>query len=121
MATATKEPPKKTEPIEVQEELYPKPTMPYVEVGMRVYWYRDGDRCNKPHGALVTDIGTNMIDVQIIGHGGGTMFHEGVRHINDPKRVDADNDEGAWEHTPFSRALLELTETDWKYVSGRWQ
>lgn len=85
--------------------------MPYVEVGMTVWWYLDGDRMLKPHAATVTAVGPQHISVGVLSDGHANyMVHDGVRHIDDPHRVDADNEEGAWEHTRHTKLVMELTD-----------
>lgn len=93
-----------------------KPPMPYVTPGMIVWWYRDGDRCNRPHAAMVSEVAFDRISVGVLASGYANYeTHDGVRHIDEKARNEADNEEGAWEHMSFTKKLMELTDTDWTY------
>lgn len=84
---------------------------PFVEVGMRVFWYPDGDPNIDPFPAIVTKIGSMHLTLGVIGPNfADLMVLDGVRHVDDPGRVDADNEEGAWEHTPMNKLLIEHVE-----------
>lgn len=85
--------------------------MPYVEVGMNVWWYADGDRTLDPFIAVVTVVGPNHVSLGVLAPGySNFMTRDGVRHVDDKARAEADNEEGAWEHTPLNKALLKLAE-----------
>lgn len=84
--------------------------MPFVEDGMMVHWYPDGDSRHQPHIAIVSAIGQDSVCVNIImPNSYNFMIRDGARHVSDPRIKDAERREsGAWDYTPFTRKVLAL-------------
>lgn len=84
---------------------------PYVEVGMSVLWYPDGTpRNGQP--AIVSDLGMDSVCLNIITPSNyNFIIRDGVRHVDDPQARSQDMmDTGAWDHTPFTKKLIDLLD-----------
>jgi hypothetical protein len=85
---------------------------PFVEVGLTVWWYPDGDSRLQPHLAFVTAIGQDTVCVNIAAPNSyNFMIRDGARHVSDPRIKEAERREaGAWDYTPFTRRILNLLQ-----------
>jgi hypothetical protein len=83
---------------------------PFVEIGMSVLWYPDGDSRQQPHPAFITAVGQDTVCVNIMAPNSyNFMIRDGARHISDPRIKEAERREaGAWDYTPFTRRMLHL-------------
>lgn len=85
---------------------------PFVEIGLQVYWYPDGDSRQQPHLAFVTGVGQDTVCVNIVAPNSYSfMIRDGARHVSDPRIKEAERREaGAWDYTPFTRRMLNLLQ-----------
>ena len=83
--------------------------MPYVEVGMPVIWYHEGNR-DSPHAAICTAIGQFGIDCNVFAPDtNNTKALAGVCHVSDPRLIrTAVTDSGTWDYPAWMRKLLEI-------------
>jgi hypothetical protein len=84
--------------------------MPFVEIGMSVLWYPDGDTGHQPHPAFITAVGQDSVCVNIMAPNNyNFMIRDGARHVSDSRIKEAERKEaGAWDYTPFTRRMLNL-------------
>lgn len=108
MSTATAPRPAKTPPYRVEKEFKTKPCPPerYAEVGMVVQHYND-PRTKDPTCAVVTKIGMETLDCNIIHPALGTMVpFSGVHHAD--YQTDRIDSEGAWRPLALNVAILKF-------------
>jgi len=85
--------------------------IPEVFLGDLVLWYDGGTKNDTPFAAIVTAGGPGgIVSLWIVGPGAHNgMVRDGVRHVNDPRKViELDAEHGRWDHTPRYYALQEL-------------
>lgn len=84
--------------------------MPTVSLGDVILWYPDGDINQEPQPAIVSNIGGDTINVNIISPTSyNFLIRDGVRHVSDPRRRGPEvRDSGAWDYTPMLRHLYRL-------------
>lgn len=80
------------------------------EVGTVVWWYPDGDPYQEPHAAIVTKVGGDSVNVNILDCASyNFMIRDGVRHLSDPRSRNPDTrDGGAWDHHPSTVKVQTL-------------
>lgn len=89
----------------------PKPwEMPAVDIGDLVWWYADGKRGDRPSVAIVTAIGMQSLNLNVISPMHYQFsIRDGVRHLDDPRSKQIERVEcGAWEHRPQHLRLQSL-------------
>lgn len=84
--------------------------MPAAEVGLPVLWYPGGDRNQQPAAAVVTAIGFDTLNLNLMMPQTYTMLiRDGVRHIDDKRAKTPELAEnGAWDYAPWYKRLLKL-------------
>lgn len=82
---------------------------PALERGDIVYWYDGGARSSAGHVAIVTNVGSATICVNIVDPNSYNMrIRDGVRHLDDPRARDSELQEnGAWDYTPRMRREID--------------
>jgi hypothetical protein len=81
-------------------------------VGDIVHWYPDGAKDQVPFAAIVSSVGVNSVCLAIINPSSyNFMVRDGVRHrySQDVKLDDLEN--GLWEHTPRTLAMMDSSQT----------
>jgi len=83
--------------------------MPYVEIGMPVIWYHEGNK-DAPHAAICTGVGHFGIDANVFQPDTvNTRPVSGVCHVSDPRLLrTAITDSGTWEHAAWMKKVLEI-------------
>ena len=83
--------------------------MPYVEIGMPVIWYHEGNK-DCPHAAICTAVGHYGIDLNVFAPDTvNTKPMSGVCHVSDPRLIrTAITDSGTWDYPRWLRMLLEI-------------
>jgi hypothetical protein len=83
---------------------------PQVELGEVVWWYEDGSPDQAPQPAVVTGIGQQALNLNIISPDLHNMrLRDGVLWLGDPRCGTAHMREGGgWDLTPSGRRLREM-------------
>lgn len=101
--------PPAAKPVEAPAAV-PNPWEAPVAIGDIVWWYADGKRGDRPSVAIVTAIGMQSLNLNVIS----PMHYQfaikdGVRHVDDPRTKANDKVEnGGWEHRPQHLRLQAL-------------
>lgn len=114
MSEATLKPPsaKVEKPGKPDSPSNPHYRGPYVELGLPVLWYPQGNRSLEPTAATVTRVGNENVCVNLLSHELKDMpLRDGVFHVSDPRSRKPDTlDNGAWDYCPWWKLIQRLAQ-----------
>lgn len=88
-------------------------SIPPVEIGQIVHFFRDAEVRDTPYAAVVTAVHEETVDVCCFIKDSMNVHPPsgGIRHASDPRLKNPEVRKlGCWDHMPFTRKVMKLFE-----------